>query len=720
MAHPYLIRLRGVLKSLDDEALAALANRGLLRRAQKDLEAATPEIVVCTAENVRVRLGEAMVDVPELPAKSVCSCPATGICRHILGALVFLRDDPSLADADQPAQAALFAAETGDSATRPAAAALAAAAQPELSASPADVLGGLTDEELRKWAGKGLLKKALAALAASPEVEIEQGAMLVVRFPSRNIICRWIPSGGLLGMVCSCQAEGVCEHVVAAVLAYQVLLGRRQIVAEEKLLAESPGAPRSRAEVLASVGAALRELIALGLARLSTATAQRLTTLAVSAHGVDLPQLERMLKSLADEVQLATGRDAQASSANLLWYAARCEALRTGLTRRPTAGLVGQHRTQYHTVGQLSLIGLGAQQWRSKGGYHGVTVYFWDESRGGFATWSESRPAEQRGFDPAARFQADGPWIGCPSPSAASRNLVRLSGAWRNPQGRISGRSSTRALLVGPSRVEELPETFIHWSDIAARAKRLFSGGLSERTENHELAVLAPKSWGPASYDPLRQELTRAIFDQEGRPVELWLPFTPENEPAIQRLEQHGPESTRGLLGAIRLVSGRICVQPISLFVDEQIINLNLDKAAAVSQQNAGPQLDEQAASPGAESDEALDEDEAGDLVQAAGTSPLGRCLIAAQAELEAIAESGTAVRRDLELLRGAAKRFAALGLSACSRPLDRLLESVSVAGRLTDPEARHEAAGRVLHAYFVHRLAADQETVALACAGLG
>ena len=110
-------------------------------------------------------------------------------------------------------------------------------------------------------------------------------------------------------------------------------------------------------------------MVSLGLARLSAATAQRLTTLAVSAHGVDLPRLERMLKSLADEVQLALRRNAQSNSANLLVQAARVEALRTALLKSAAAGLVGQHRTQYHDVGQITLTGLGRSGWRSKGGY---------------------------------------------------------------------------------------------------------------------------------------------------------------------------------------------------------------------------------------------------------------------------------------------------------------------------------------------------------------
>ncbi|MGO8752858.1 MAG: SWIM zinc finger family protein, partial [Thermoguttaceae bacterium] len=431
--HPFLRKLRSVLKSVDDEALASLANKGLLRRAQKDLESSPPAIVSVEEGRVRVRVADATVVVVELPSKCTCSCPATGICRHTLSALVYLRDSPELAACDGPVQSTLFDEETADAAAGSDAEPIAAPAP-----SPAEVLADLSDKELQKWAGKALVRKALKILAAGLPVEIEAAGSLVVRFPTRNITCRWIPSGGLLGLICSCQAENVCEHAVTAILAYQVSLGKRQITVEQAALTESAGAPRTRSEVLASVGTVLREMLSLGLARLSAATAQRLTTLAVSAHGVDLPRLERVLKSLADEVQLALRRDAQSSAANLVAQAARVEPLRTALTKSASATLVGQHRTQYYDVGQITLTGVGAQRWRSKGGYHGVTVYFWDESRKNWATWSESRPVTQPGFDAASRFRSDGPWDGCRSPQEAAESVLRLSLEFRNPQGRIS------------------------------------------------------------------------------------------------------------------------------------------------------------------------------------------------------------------------------------------------------------------------------------------
>lgn len=709
----FLRTLRAVVRTLDDDALAALANKGLLRRAQKDLEADRPTIAAALPDRVTLQVAEATVEVPELPSKSKCSCPATGICRHVLTALLHLRDDPEFAKFDGPAQGELFeSAEVTPTRS-------VSDGAPSTTQTPAVVLANVTDEELQKWAGKATFKKALKALAVYSQVEIDAGATLVVRFPTRNIICRWIPSGGLMGMVCSCQAETVCEHVVTAVLAYQASLGKRQVTVEQAVLEESTGAPRTRAQVLESVGGVLRELVSLGLARLSAATSQRLTTLAVSAHGVDLPRLERMLAGLAREIDLTLRRDAQASTTNLLDQAARVSALCTSLASTPRPALVGQHRSAYHEVGQITLIGLGAQHWRSKGGYHGVTVYFWDESAKDWATWTDSRPVDQAGFDPISRFRSDGPWAGCNSPQEASRSVLRLTGAYRNPQGRISGRPATRALVTGPTLTRRASEgvasAISKWSDVSDRVRQTFGGGLSDRPANRDLVLLAPKLWGPANYDPLRQEMTRPILDEAGRVLELWLPFTAEYESAIELIEQLQPAETCEVFGALRLIGGRVRVQPISLLFADKIVHVNLDQAASTVKAKKAP------TAPAAEpEEEQLEADEdTPEFSPAGAATALSRLLVTAEAELEALAENGLAARRDLELLASIAKRFDALGLAACGRPLTRLRESCAGSAQSSDPEQRHAAAGSVLHAYYILRLAGEQEAVAAATAGL-
>ena len=272
--------------------------------------------------------------------------------------------------------------------------------------------------------------------------------------------------------------------------------------------------------------------------------------------------------------------------------------------------------------------------------------------------------------------------------------------------------------MTGTSVPAEVPGAIRKWSALAERAKQLFGGRLGDRTENLELALLVPKLWGPAAYDSLRQEVVRPVFDEEGRAIDLWIPFTEMNQTAVEILEQHDPTITFGLLGALRLVAGRICIQPISLFAGEKILNLNLERNTAPVA--AKPKRDATAAGEnGTEGEEVLGGDNEEELVLQGSGTPLGRFLITAQAEIEALAESGIAVRHDLGLLTDAAKRFEALGLTSCATPLVRLVAALSNSAKLAEAEARDYAAGTLLHTYYVLRLAADNETVAAACAGL-
>ena len=76
--------------ALDDDALAALANRGLLRRAAKLVDAVTlasadAKAVEVDCEQFRVRL------LPAGPAAARCPCPVAGVCVHLVAAWLWTR-----------------------------------------------------------------------------------------------------------------------------------------------------------------------------------------------------------------------------------------------------------------------------------------------------------------------------------------------------------------------------------------------------------------------------------------------------------------------------------------------------------------------------------------------------------------------------------------------------------------------------------------------------
>lgn len=670
-----LERLRAVLRAYDDEAFAALANKGLVRRARKDVERTAPRVIGAGKGRLKLSIEDCTVELSESVKDATCTCPAGAICRHILAALIHVK-------------------ESGG------------AAPPAPAISCAPELLAVEDAALEKWAGKPLLRRALEALARGLVVEVEDSVPFLLRLPAFNITCRWMPGGGLEGMVCSCHSREACEHRVAGVLAYQVAQGKRKIDMVQAGLSEAAGAPRTREEVLASVGSVLTEMITLGFCRLSLSVEQRLRTLAVSAHGVDLPRLERLLRVLGDEVRLMLARDAQASSSSLMAAASRLEALRSALAD-PKPALIGQHWTVYDRVGDIQLAGMGARRWRTKSGHVGLTVYFWDRSAKDWASWSESRPETVTGFNPQGRYADLGPWAGCESPSLASRSLIRLVGAWRNAKGRLSGRASTRAVGLGPCDPLEAP-TVSRWPELSDRAFRIFGGGLTERRENEDLVVLTPASWEPAQFDPVRQESTRIVRDADGRLLTLVLPHTPETAGAITLFDRADASALRGVLGGLRLREGRLVVEPIALYEKDRVVNLTLDAVTTVTM-----------AAPTTEPVEPADgEDELEESSDVGHTATsIGLALTAIEGELEAIAESGLAAYRGGDDLRRLGLRADAMGLGACGRTTSRVVGLLErMRGGQADASPASEA---VLRARYVIGLASDAESIVAATAEL-
>jgi hypothetical protein len=516
----------------------------------------------------------------------------------------------------------------------------------------------------------------------------------------------------LSDILCSCRAAGPCVHRVAAVLAFQAAKGRRKLESDPPALAPSDGAPRTREQVLASIGIVLREMVLLGLSRLSAATEARLRTLTVSAHGVDLPRLERVLYTLADEVSRALRRDAQASSASLLSAASQLEALRCALAR-PSADLVGVHRSRYEKAGDIDLVGMGARQWQGQSGYVGLTVYFWDRSCSNWATWTESRPLSVGAFDPELRYHFDGPWTDCDSPFQASRHVLRLLSAWRNPAGRLSGRRSTRCVLVRDTTERELPPPTTTWAELAARACRFFGGGLQGRSEQDEVVFLRPERWDRARFDDVRQELVQPVYDSAGHSLLLILPHTPQSENAIRLLERHDPANTRGLVGLLRLEAERLAVEPVAIH-GEKLVNLTLDdnptnkkKAAAHRRRKRDESIEDS-------EPEAWPEPEI-----AASASSVGILLGRAAAQLEAIAEGGVHSARDVDRLLAVSKQSDAVGLSSVARPVARLAAEIDEIPKSSDGDASSVAA-TLLHAYYVVKSAIVQEVVAGVASSIG
>ena len=148
--------LSEMLKTYDDAALSALASVGVLRRASRDQAAGKAQVLARDETKATVAAdGQDVIVDSNGPAAAVCGCPATGICRHIILAILALRETPPATEADN--------------------------AKPQRNVRE-DILE-LTEGELRKFAGADW-DKAVRQAGVSAEASItEDGPNLSVMLP---------------------------------------------------------------------------------------------------------------------------------------------------------------------------------------------------------------------------------------------------------------------------------------------------------------------------------------------------------------------------------------------------------------------------------------------------------------------------------------------------------------------------------------------------------
>lgn len=99
--------LAGAIAAADENALIALANKGLYKRALKDVETLTADY--CESDGaIDINVGSEKCRIVLPLSESKCSCPSRTICRHILAAVILLKNEvgditPETAPPEPPA-----------------------------------------------------------------------------------------------------------------------------------------------------------------------------------------------------------------------------------------------------------------------------------------------------------------------------------------------------------------------------------------------------------------------------------------------------------------------------------------------------------------------------------------------------------------------------------------------------------------------------------------
>ncbi len=579
--------LKTQLGQVDDDYLTGLCNKGIVKRAYKDLEKETP-VLTWQEEEASVALKEETCVIRVPLGESTCSCPSRSICRHIVTAILWLKQKTAreMQDGGQPEEEGK-AEESKE-----------AAGSLELPEENQGVLGeealSIPPEKLKKACGNKRFRRFLAYVQSGEIPEVEETSVVTVRLPWEKETVKLLKP--LAYSTCTCHSKELCAHKAQALLLYQMKRGSLTIKVLEALLEENISFDREQADqAVESVRQALLLQLCAGLSRQSMEVTESLERLAVISHRAALADLETAIRSIAGEYQAYFERSAAFEEEPLLGRILsayeRTEDLSRAKEPEEFMGLAGNFRDSYEPVGNLHLVGLGVRSFSSKTGYEGEIYYFLETRRQEYYTWTDARPVFYEGVSkrrPNAE-DAAAPW----GLSCSWEQLTSLAFELKNAKAAFGGRLSVSRETLGEiTGARDLGEDairgLIFW-DYGRLLLEYYGGGKRDESRKktqkgkipggaprERLALVGALRWGETFFDEVEQRFSWTLYDEEGRQLFVSLKYTKEERLTItllERLEQRLRSRSYGSIvffGALYLKEGRLCLYPIEFFLQEE------------------------------------------------------------------------------------------------------------------------------------------------------
>lgn len=505
--------------ALDDDALAVVANRGLVRRAhalvgedRADLISASPSSVVVSVDQQSVSLE------PGGPRAARCACPVPVPCVHIVAACLWARRVVSVE-----------APESGP---------------------PPDVIAEVLSwmpETLNRAAGLAAVRRVARDHERGPLTIEQRGAQLLMSWPGSPRVMV-LAGAGPTGMAVEGSHSDASERYwkLAALVRFFAHHGRAwpwpESATPEATGADTRGSGAATtppvSATAAEVAALIEHLTTGGISRVAPAAVDRLSRAAERATLERLPLLARLAHEASAEARTLTGREDGADEARALSALAQAWALARLLAsgRAPEVLVSGAPVSRSGALpeaGPLHLVPLAAVWWTAPTGARGLTLHLWNPESGRLEQATTGRAA---GMDPGFRRTPVGPLLWGTSVAQLTAGPLDVVGARRRADGTLAASRPTTCTSGSWEGV-----------DLAGLAQEIHAvdqdaTGLSFGASNPRLRMIrlrASERRGDVALDEVAQRWIWTLSDASGREYRLWLEATEKNAEWLTHLVRH-------------------------------------------------------------------------------------------------------------------------------------------------------------------------------------
>lgn len=528
--------LASVLATHNDTALEGLTSKGLLRRARKDLEAGRVSVIEVSDSSAQVLADGQSVTIDQGgPSAAKCACPASGVCRHILLAILALQDQVN--------------ATNGEA---------------SVGLTAVNEICALEQQTLENFAGADW-EKAVTLVADGEPVEFHQnGTSVTVKLTNLKASVTFICGQSLNNAVYkgTKRVKRLCVTVCAVYLRQRE--GASTVVGARSKLNTGPNIA---AKFLQQAQTTIERAVSAILPGRSVIAHDLFFDLAISTRVEALPRLSSELRGLARQAEYASVRDVAFEPDVFLKNAARAYALLEALKVAPPGNTVftGTLRRDYKPHASIDLWMLGVARWRSATAARGLSVYAYAPAQKTWFTVNDGRAAgTDLTFEPVNVYY--GSLWGAGSLQTLIGKTVHLPEPMITTDGSISSNliQNATATNCGLSLSELLESdiAFKQWPKLRNELAARFGSGLTRRVMPQS-ALIAPSGFRGFGFNDFDQVYEWEIIDQLGNALILSIPGN-EHETA-QRMRQLA-RRIQALLVEVSIGTHSLCYRPVTVF----------------------------------------------------------------------------------------------------------------------------------------------------------
>ncbi|MDE5753769.1 MAG: SWIM zinc finger family protein [Oscillospiraceae bacterium] len=557
--------LQQSLAAADEAYLIGMSNKGIYKRACKDLESG--EISMQPKEDsLEVSVCGEICHIKDPLWESSCSCPSRTVCRHLITAILWLRENYQ-DDAESPGEQEIPETPEQD-------------AEIGLPDFLKQTLSQITLPELRKALGSH------AGMVQEQKILLKESSILsgIIPDQSRTTVKILYP---LEYSSCSCHKKDLCMHKAAVILAWQLKenLIRPEDLQEQirNLSPEESGIIRENA---AQSYALLCDILRWGLVRMPDNLAEHLEASAVQSHALKMADAERMLREIGNKLSECRDRRAVFNPELFLQKLCTCADHLENLQKENLSEAeLGQFRKVYEEqIQDLEILPVGQRKINTPE-YQGNIYYFLDLNRDSrrFLSYSEVRPVFYENQKKNTYHGNVMPWNANSPMKTLMYDKMILKNA-KISDGKLSGSKDT--LIMSRTKanldceaVRELLYTDFRKLAIAMSEKK--SGSETDR-----LCFVSPAVCLSSTFDTHSQYYQMQIADHAGNVIQIRSRYKAEQKKFIELLERIGSEMLENQeknfvwLCSAYFENGRLHLYPIEVYdfirIPESILEYKL------------------------------------------------------------------------------------------------------------------------------------------------